>query len=211
MRTSRQASLLGVTVLLALALWFALRPGKNASVVEKAVSIPTPAEASPAAGGPASVADRTGVGPSTTSTVTAGATSSPQPLVGVAAVSVYAPGVSVAPEESAAPAATGGDAAAPRDAQTDVGKVRVMLRDFHTLAGENPVGTNAEIMSALMGGNARQATLGPPEGMSLNGKGELIDQWSTPYFFHQLSKDVMEIRSAGPDKVLWTQDDVVTR
>jgi hypothetical protein len=85
-----------------------------------------------------------------------------------------------------------------------------MLRDFRTRIGENPVGTNAEIMQAVMGGNAAKATLGPPQGQGLNEHGELIDRWGTPYFFHQLSKDKMEVRSAGPDRVLWTGDDVVT-
>ena len=66
-------------------------------------------------------------------------------------------------------------------------------------------------MHTLMGGNAKEATLGPPPGITLNANGELVDQWNTPYFFHQLSKDVMEIRSAGPDKVMWTADDVVAR
>jgi hypothetical protein len=90
-------------------------------------------------------------------------------------------------------------------------KARRMITDYHTLLGENPVGTNAEIMKALMGGNPREATLGPSEGQTLNDKGELIDLWGTPYFFHQLSKDVMEVRSAGPDKIMWTDDDAVIR
>ena len=93
----------------------------------------------------------------------------------------------------------------------EVDKVSLMLRDYRTLAGENPVGTNAEIMTAVMGGNAKQATLGPPEGMQLNENGELIDRWGTPYFFHQISRDHMEIRSAGADRVLWTADDPVIK
>lgn len=92
-----------------------------------------------------------------------------------------------------------------------VDKVRLMFRDYRTLMGENPVGTNAEIMRALMGDNPRQATLGPPEGQSLNDQGELVDRWGTPLFFHQLSKTVMEIRSAGPDKIMGTDDDIVLR
>ncbi len=96
-------------------------------------------------------------------------------------------------------------------AQIDVTRVRHMVSDYHTLMGENPVGTNAEIMKQMMGGNSHQATLGPPEGMSLNPQGELVDPWGTPYFFHQLSRDRMEVRSAGPDKVMWTADDVITR
>ncbi len=102
-------------------------------------------------------------------------------------------------------------AAANPSAQTDAVRVRHMISDYHTLAGENPVGTNAEIMKQMMGGNSHQATLGPPEGMPLNAQGELVDQWGTPYFFHQLSRDKMEVRSAGPDKVMWTADDVIAR
>ena len=103
--------------------------------------------------------------------------------------------------------ATGPDPAA----AVALDRVRLMFRDFRTVAGENPVGTNAEIMRTLMGDNARQATLGPPEGQSLNAEGELVDRWGTPLFFHQLSKTVMEIRSAGPDRTMGTDDDIVTR
>ncbi len=85
-----------------------------------------------------------------------------------------------------------------------------MFRNFRTRLGENPVGTNAEIMKTIMGGNPVQARLGPPEGQLLNDQGELLDRWSTPYFFHQLSKTEMEVRSAGPDRLMWTGDDLTT-
>ena len=98
------------------------------------------------------------------------------------------------------------DESAAATAQAD--QIGLMLRDYRTLMGTNPIGTNAEIMQALMGGNPKGARLGPPEGMSLNTQGELIDRWGTPIFFHQLSGTDMEIRSAGPDRVLWTLDDV---
>jgi hypothetical protein len=97
------------------------------------------------------------------------------------------------------------------EAMIEVDKVALMIRDYRSMAGENPVGTNAEIMAAVMGKNAKQAKLGPPESMQLNANGELIDRWGTPYFFHQLSRDQMEIRSAGADKVMWTDDDAVAR
>lgn len=90
----------------------------------------------------------------------------------------------------------------------DFDKVFLMLRDYRTLTGENPVGTNAEIMQAIMGGNPKGAQLGPPEGQTLNGNGELIDRWGTPYFFHQLSKDLMEVHSAGPDRRMGNEDDL---
>ncbi len=91
----------------------------------------------------------------------------------------------------------------------DLDKVTLSLRDFRTIAGENPIGTNAEITAALNGGNRRQSRL-VPEGVSVNGKGEMVDRWGMPYFFHQLSRTEMEIRSAGPDRVLWTTDDIIS-
>lgn len=86
-----------------------------------------------------------------------------------------------------------------------------MLRDFRTRLGQNPVGSNAEIMKSIMGGNDAKAKLGPPAGQDLNEQGELLDRWGRPYFFHQMSKDSMEIRSAGPDGRMWTVDDLVTK
>ncbi|PWU14140.1 MAG: hypothetical protein C5B50_17870 [Verrucomicrobia bacterium] len=78
--------------------------------------------------------------------------------------------------------------------------------------GGNPVGTNQEITQALNGDNPKQINfLNPDAGMRVNALGELIDAWGTPYFFHQLSATEMEIRSAGPDKVMWTGDDLVTK
>ena len=96
-------------------------------------------------------------------------------------------------------------------AAIDVDKVNLMLRDYRTLMGGNPVGTNAEIMKSIMGGNPKGATLGPPDGLKLNSNGELTDRWGTPFFFHQMSATDMQIRSAGPDRIMWTADDVFMR
>ena len=82
-----------------------------------------------------------------------------------------------------------------------------MFREYRDLLGENPVGNNAEIMKAVFGGNKKQAKIGMPEGQSMNADGELLDRWGTPYFFHQVSRDKMEVRSAGPDRQMWTADD----
>jgi len=97
------------------------------------------------------------------------------------------------------------------EALIDLNKVSLMVRDYRTLMGENPVGTNAEIMKAILGANPKGAKLGPPEGQSLNGSGELVDRWGTPYFFHQLSGTQMEIWSAGPDRKMGTSDDLIQR
>lgn len=97
----------------------------------------------------------------------------------------------------------------PEEVALDVDKITLSLRDYRTVMRENPVGTNAEITHALDGGNPRQARL-LPAGQPINASGEMIDRWGTPYFFHQLSRDHMEVRSAGPDKTMWTTDDTVS-
>ena len=97
------------------------------------------------------------------------------------------------------------------DYLVDLDNVRLMLRDYRSVMGENPVGSNAEIMKSIMGGNPKHAQLGPTGGQGINASGELVDRWGTAYFFHQISATNMEIRSAGPDKIMWTADDVVLR
>ena len=93
----------------------------------------------------------------------------------------------------------------------EIENVQFAMRDYRTAVGENPVGNNAEITKALMGDNLKQVKIPIPTGSNLNANGELCDRWGTPYFFHQLSGKQMEIRSAGPDRELWTGDDVVAK
>lgn len=152
----------------------------------------------------------------------ASGTSSRQATAPVSAISSVAPGL---PMTRGNPIATPAVAVATpvpfrqptasglpeREGRADLENVQNMFRNFRTRMKENPVGTNAEIMKAVMGGNPASAQLGPPEGQSLNEQGELLDRWGTPYFFHQLTKDTMEVRSAGQDRVLWNADDLVLK
>lgn len=87
-----------------------------------------------------------------------------------------------------------------------------VFRQYNQMFGGNPVGINSEITSQLSGENPKHINfLNPEDGMRINEKGELIDPWGTPYFFHQLSGTDMEIHSAGPDRIMWTSDDLVVR
>jgi hypothetical protein len=88
--------------------------------------------------------------------------------------------------------------------------MRRAVRDYGSRFGGNPVGTNPEITRALAGDNPKQVNfLDPEQGLRVNRNGELVDPWGTPFFFHQLSGTEMEIHSAGPDKKMWTDDDLV--
>jgi hypothetical protein len=95
------------------------------------------------------------------------------------------------------------------EADPDMIGVKESLRSYRNAFGENPIGTNAEIARALTGGNPRQAKFA--DGEVRIKAGQMVDRWDHPYFFHQLSRTEMEIRSAGPDGVMWTKDDEVLR
>jgi hypothetical protein len=73
----------------------------------------------------------------------------------------------------------------------------------------NPVGDNIDITAVLTGRNPLGFAFIPKNHPAINADGELCDRWGTPFFFHQLSGEEMEIRSAGPDHKLWTADDQV--
>lgn len=90
-----------------------------------------------------------------------------------------------------------------------IDNLEFVFRDFANALGGNPVGTNAEITAALRGDNLKQLKLDLPAGSTVSPAGELCDPWGTPWFFHQLSRTKMEIRSAGRDKELYTEDDFV--
>jgi len=98
------------------------------------------------------------------------------------------------------------------DPLTVLGNLRNVIANYGSRYGGNPVGENAEITRALNGENPNGAKFITEEsGLRINGQGELVDYWGTPFFFHQVSGTQMEIRSAGPDKQMWTADDLVTK
>ncbi len=98
------------------------------------------------------------------------------------------------------------------DPATVLSNVRIVINQYGSMFGGNPVGSNPEITKALNGGNPKEVKfLNAESGLRINGRGELVDYWGTPFFFHQLSGTEMEIRSAGPDEKLWTADDLVTK
>ena len=94
---------------------------------------------------------------------------------------------------------------------TVLDKARVMIHNYRAAFGENPVGSNPEITAALMGKNPKQINFVADSGLRVNDKGEMVDAYGTPFFFHQISGQEMEIRSAGQDKIMWTFDDLVTK
>lgn len=75
-------------------------------------------------------------------------------------------------------------------------------------AANRPLSANEDWADLFRGKNAASEEFLPAQHVALNEKGQLIDRWQTPLFFHALGGGRYEIRSAGPDGKLWTNDDL---
>lgn len=75
-------------------------------------------------------------------------------------------------------------------------------------AANRPLSANEDWGDLFRGRNAAHEEFLPAKHSALNAEGKLIDRWATPLFFHALGGGRYEIRSAGPDKKLWTGDDL---
>lgn len=91
----------------------------------------------------------------------------------------------------------------------DLEIVASVLSAFTDHFRELPIGNNAEITAALAGDNTRGIALLPADHPAINAQGELVDRWGSPYFFHQIGEGLMQIRSAGPDRRLYSDDDLI--
>ena len=70
------------------------------------------------------------------------------------------------------------------------------------------MGANEEFAAALMGQNAAKEVFLKVPHACLNEKGQLVDRWGTPLFFHVRDRSRIDIRSAGPDGKMWSADDL---
>jgi hypothetical protein len=75
-------------------------------------------------------------------------------------------------------------------------------------AGNRPLSANEDWAGLLRGQNAARERFLPDQSVALNADGKLVDRWGTPLFFHALGRGRYELRSGGPDKKLWTADDI---
>jgi len=96
------------------------------------------------------------------------------------------------------------------DPQKDLQTLAQLLSVYRKIYDGNPVGENADITQAMLGRNEKKLVAIPPDHPAVR-DGKIIDRWGTPYWFHPVSGSEMEIRSAGPDRELFTTDDIVPR
>lgn len=96
-------------------------------------------------------------------------------------------------------------------AEEDLTGLAHTMENFALLVkGDDPIplGANEEIAAALRGRNKARFRALPDDSRAFNAAGQLVDRWGTPLFFHANSRDRIYIRSAGPDRRMWTADDL---
>tara|TARA_R110002096_G_scaffold74283_8_gene176111 strand:+ start:386 stop:1084 length:699 start_codon:yes stop_codon:yes gene_type:complete len=97
-----------------------------------------------------------------------------------------------------------------QDPVEDIQILNSAVGAYRRIFRENPIaGENREVVEALTGKNPYQLMLIDPSHPAINADGELVDRWKVPYRFHPISRDHMEIQSAGQDKQFGTGDDVM--
>lgn len=99
-------------------------------------------------------------------------------------------------------------------AEEDLTSLAHAMENFALLVKGNdplPLGANEEIAAALRGKNKAKFRALPDDSRAFNAAGQLVDRWGSPLFFHANSRDRIDIRSAGPDRRMWTTDDLHRR
>lgn len=100
------------------------------------------------------------------------------------------------------------------DPRNDVEQVFEVLDSFNSiLKGRTELSRlgNRQLTRALLGENNDGVRFLSPESPALNANGELVDRWDNPYVFHFQDAFMPEVRSAGPDQKMWTEDDLLMR
>lgn len=91
--------------------------------------------------------------------------------------------------------------------QAEIQGIGEILTLYRRAFGGNPIGQNDDIVSALLGENPKRIAFLPASTPRIR-DGKLVDRWGTPYWFHAESGTSLEICSAGPDREMFTEDDV---
>lgn len=96
--------------------------------------------------------------------------------------------------------------------EADVRVVRELIGQYlSAMQGKpgRPIGDNADLTRALAGNNRLKLVVVPPGHPAIGASGRMLDRWGTPYHVHPEGGGHFGVRSAGPDRKLFTTDDVI--
>jgi hypothetical protein len=94
----------------------------------------------------------------------------------------------------------------------DLRKLHRVLTGYFSVikdASRNPIGGNADLAAALRGENPNRTVFVHPGHAVFSPDGLLRDRWDTPLVVHPEGWRRIELRSAGPDKTPYTEDDLI--
>ena len=97
-------------------------------------------------------------------------------------------------------------------AQHDVDVLHTLLRQYLRRLGRRealPIGNDSDLAKVLGGQNPMKYVTLPANHPAFAPDGRLRDRWGTPYFVHPLAPGSFEIRSSGPDRKMFTSDDLI--
>ena len=95
--------------------------------------------------------------------------------------------------------------------ENDLTALAHLMDNFSLLVkstADRPLSANEDWVAAFRGLNPAHERFLPEHHVALDAPGRLVDRWGTPVFFHALGGHRFELRSAGPDKKFWTDDDL---
>ncbi len=76
-------------------------------------------------------------------------------------------------------------------------------------ATARPLSANEEWSAALRGSRSGGGPWFSEKSPAFDSSQRLIDRWGTPLIFHALGSKQWELRSAGPDRKAWSEDDLI--
>jgi hypothetical protein len=69
--------------------------------------------------------------------------------------------------------------------------------------------TNEDLANFLRGANPDQQVIVSSNSPIFGTDGRVVDRWGSPLIVHPIKSDRLELRSAGPDRKPWTDDDII--
>jgi len=94
----------------------------------------------------------------------------------------------------------------------DLRKIHRVVTGYFSVvkdSSRNPIGGNADLAAALQGENPNREVLVRKTNPVFSSESLLIDRWGTPLVVHPEAWRQLTLRSAGPDKTPYTDDDLV--
>ncbi len=96
-------------------------------------------------------------------------------------------------------------------AKNDLLLLQRSMTDFltiHKSMSQRPLSANEEWSAALRGTASQSEPWLSAKSPVFDRSLRIVDRWQEPLHFHALGRGQWEIRSAGPDRLMWTQDDL---